>query len=94
VTSLVPLPPSRVQVRELPDWTIEYKVVRATGGFREVNAAEILHLRGDSDDGMLGCSLVDEAAKCSGCRCAPTRRPRGCSATARSPGPCSNRTSR
>jgi phage portal protein BeeE len=26
VTSLVPLPPSRVQVRERPDWTIEYKV--------------------------------------------------------------------
>lgn len=66
VTSLVPLPPSRVQVRERPDWTIEYKIKGVTGGFREVPAAEILHLRGDSDDGMMGCSLVDEAAEVLG----------------------------
>jgi HK97 family phage portal protein len=66
VTSLVPLPPSRVQVRERPDWTLEYKVKGPTGGFREVPASEILHLRGDSDDGLLGCSLVDEAAEVLG----------------------------
>lgn len=66
VTSLVPLPPSRVQVRELPDWTVEYKVRTGSGGFRQVAPAEILHLRGDSDDGLLGCSLVDEAAEVLG----------------------------
>lgn len=66
VTSLVPLPPSRVQVRERPDWTIEYKVRGSNGGYREVKSEEILHLRGDGDDGMLGCSLVDEAAEVLG----------------------------
>jgi HK97 family phage portal protein len=66
VTSLIPLPPHRVQVRERADWTLEYKVSSPGGGQREVPPAEILHLRGSMDDGTRGCSLIDEAAEVLG----------------------------
>jgi phage portal protein BeeE len=93
VTSLVPLPPSRVQVRERPDWTIEYKVRGRGRGFREVTAARYCTFAATATTACSAARWSTRRPKCWGCRCAPTRRPRGCSATARSPGPCSNRTS-
>ncbi|MES2135692.1 MAG: phage portal protein [Pseudomonadota bacterium] len=66
VTSLMPLAASQVTVKQRADWTLEYRVRPPNGVFREVPADQILHLRGDSDDGISGCSLIDEAGEVLG----------------------------
>lgn len=61
VIGLLPICPTKVAVKQRDDGTIEYKVRAKAGGSREIAAIDVLHLRGDSDDGILGVSLVDEA---------------------------------
>ncbi len=63
IIHLVPLPSSRVIVRQLPDWSLEYSVTLPNGSVRKFPATDIFHLRGMSDDGFNGMSLVKAAAE-------------------------------
>lgn len=63
IIRLVPLKSSRVSVKQLPDWSLEYSVTLPQGGVRKFPASDIFHLRGMSDDGIRGISLVKAAAE-------------------------------
>lgn len=60
--SLVPLHPNRVSVEQLPDFSLRYTVTGRNNTVRVYGAADILHLRGHSDDGVTGWSPVRQAA--------------------------------
>ena len=62
ITSLVPICPTKVKVEQRDDWSVIYKVSNKAGGERTVKAEDMFHLYGDSDDGVSGVALVDEAA--------------------------------
>jgi len=64
ITGLIPVHPDRVPKRE--NWDDPYKVRSRDGGERIVAPDDIFHLYGDSDDGLNGISLVDEAAEALG----------------------------
>ncbi|ASP29677.1 phage portal protein [Qipengyuania flava] len=64
ITGLVPIHPSKVQKRE--NWGDPYKVSNSSGGTRVIAPENMFHLMGDSDDGLNGISLLDEAADALG----------------------------
>lgn len=64
ITGLLPVHPSKVRSREEGDEP--FRVSAKNGGDRTVQAVDMLHLYGDSDDGVNGISLVDEAADALG----------------------------
>jgi HK97 family phage portal protein len=64
ITGLLPIHPDRVHKRE--DWDSPYRVRNKNGGDRPIDPADMFHLYGDSDDGLNGISLVDEAADALG----------------------------
>jgi HK97 family phage portal protein len=66
ITGLLPLHPSTVRVEKRADWTVLYHVTNPQGGERTYRPEDIFHLYGDSDDGLIGISLVDEAADALG----------------------------
>lgn len=63
---LVPLPKGRVSVKQNDDWSVEYHYQPSKGAKRIFTAEEILHLRGLSDDGLRGLSLVRQSAEAIG----------------------------
>ncbi|MAG25016.1 phage portal protein [Candidatus Pacearchaeota archaeon] len=64
ITGLMPIHPSKVQKRE--NWGDPYKVNNSNGGTRVIAPENMFHLMGDSDDGLNGISLLDEAADALG----------------------------
>lgn len=62
ITGLVPLCPTQVKVEQKDDWSIVYRVKNKAGGERFVQASDMFHLYGDSEDGFSGVALIDEAA--------------------------------
>lgn len=63
VVALQPIHPHRVSVRQLPDFSLEYQVSRPNGVSVTIGSRDILHLRGPSEDGILGLSRVKQAAE-------------------------------
>lgn len=66
VIRLVPLPPGSVTVKQNEDWSVEYLYQPPKGARKVFKADEILHLRGLSEDGLRGMSLVRQAAEAIG----------------------------
>lgn len=67
IVGLRPIHPDKVKVEQRDDWTVEYRVSpKEGGGERVVQASEMFHLYGDSDNGFSGISLLDEAADALG----------------------------
>lgn len=67
IVQLVPLPPDRVEVKQRPDWALEYHYRRPAGGTRVLQQRDVFHLRyGLSEDGLTGLSLVKQAAEAIG----------------------------
>ena len=64
ITGLLPVHPRRVKKRE--NWGDPYRVTNKIGGETTVQSADMLHIMGDSDDGLNGISLVDEAGDALG----------------------------
>jgi HK97 family phage portal protein len=64
ITGLLPVHPNKVRRRE--DWDDLYVVSSKGGGTRDIKPEDMLHLYGDSDDGLNGISLIDEAADALG----------------------------
>lgn len=62
VRELIPLETSRVTVRQLANWDIEYDV----RGDKVRKASEILHVRGFTLDGLKGVSILKYAAETLG----------------------------
>jgi HK97 family phage portal protein len=56
--ALIPLHPDRVEVDQLTDYSIEYRVSLKDGSQRKFKQAEIFHLRGMSLDGVKGLSVL------------------------------------
>lgn len=63
ITGLLPIHPSKVRPRE--DWNDPY-TINAGSGTRTIAPENMFHLMGDSDDGLNGISLIDEAADALG----------------------------
>lgn len=63
---LVALPKGTVTIKQNTDWTVEYHYQPARGQKQVYGASDILHLRGLSDDGLRGMSLVRQAAEAIG----------------------------
>jgi HK97 family phage portal protein len=57
-----PIEPARVTVDQRPDFSLFYRVSRKDGSYVELEARDVLHLRGVSDDGITGVSRVRLAA--------------------------------
>jgi HK97 family phage portal protein len=66
IKGLIPIHPDLMTVTLNDDWTVTYKYQPKTGGARYFKAAEILHLRGISLDGLNGFSLVKQACDAIG----------------------------
>lgn len=62
VIRLVPLDPRQVMPRQRSDWSVEYVYTPARGGERVLPPADVLHVYADSDDGIVGTSMVKVAA--------------------------------
>jgi len=58
---LIPLHPNRVEVRQLGDGGLEYRVRSAQGTTQVLDASQIFHLRDLSLDGVLGLSRIEQA---------------------------------
>jgi len=58
VLALIPLHPDRVEVEQLDDYSISYRVSIKGGLYRTFKQAEIFHLRGMSLDGVKGLSVL------------------------------------
>lgn len=56
--ALLPVLPAWVQFRQEPDWSLRYKVAIPGGSTMELGAADVLHLRGPSWDGVGGLEVV------------------------------------
>lgn len=63
VVQLVPLDPDRVTPKQLDDWSVVYDYQPPSGARRRYMQSDILHLRGMSLDGLLGLSVVKQAAE-------------------------------
>lgn len=63
VVALNPVHPSRVTVSQNSDFSLRYRIGQADGRFVDVDAANVLHVRGPSDDGVTGLSRVKLAAE-------------------------------
>ncbi|HYF88984.1 phage portal protein [Azospirillum sp.] len=66
IVRLFPLEPSRVEVRQNDDWSVEYRYTRRDGGVMTIPAAEMFHLRDVSLDGLEGVSRVKLAREAIG----------------------------
>lgn len=66
VIGLVPLDPSQVTVELTSDFKVRYKFKHPNRGERDLDPADVFHLRGLSMDGLRGVSLVHQAAEAIG----------------------------
>lgn len=64
ITGMLPIHPTKVRSRD--NWNDPYRVVGANGGDRIIQPEDMFHVMGDSDDGLNGISLIDEAADALG----------------------------
>lgn len=64
-SELLPLHPDRVTVKQRPDMSLVYEV-RSADGVRELQAEDVLHLRGLSSDGISGRSVLEDARESIG----------------------------
>lgn len=62
VIALNPIHPSKVKVEQNNDFSLSYRVSLPGGGYVVLTSRDILHLRGDSEDGISGVSPVKLAA--------------------------------
>lgn len=62
VVAINPIPPGRVTVRQMPDWSLRYRVATLDGRSNEYGARDVLHLRAMSLNGEVGLSRVSKAA--------------------------------
>jgi HK97 family phage portal protein len=62
VIALNPIEPERVTVDQRPDFSLFYRVNRKDATYVELEARDVLHLRGVSNDGITGVSRVRLAA--------------------------------
>lgn len=62
ISSLIPMPPERVKIKQRADFVIEYHVTNPQGGEIVMQADEVMHVRGLSLDGVSGLSRVQQAA--------------------------------
>lgn len=73
VEKLIPVHPSRVQVEEVDDDTLRYRITERNGSQKVYNDDEIFHLRGLSLDGITGVSVVTYARESFGLTLAAER---------------------
>lgn len=66
ITGLRPIHPCKVRIEQRADWSVIYHVQDGNAGERPVQAGDMFHLYGDSDNGYSGISLLDEAADALG----------------------------
>lgn len=66
IRELIPIAPQNVQVRQLPDLTIEYRVSFVSGEQRILKADEIWHLKGASWNSWMGLDAVQLAREAIG----------------------------
>ena len=66
VRSLIPIEPGSVEVRQRDDFSTYYRVSNKNGGRADVEAGDMLHLMGPSEDGLKGLALVDFAGEVLG----------------------------
>ena len=67
IIQLVPLDPSRVEVKQRSDWSLEYHLRDKDGGTRVLPQRDVFHLRnGMTEDGITGLSLVKQSAEAIG----------------------------
>lgn len=71
--ALIPLNPSRIEVRQKPDLKVEYIYQRENGSRVVLRQDEVLHLRGLTRDGLGGISRVKIAAEAIGIAVAAER---------------------
>lgn len=62
VIRLVPLDPTLVRPRQRNDWSVEYVYTPTGGGERILAPSDVLHVYADSEDGIVGTSMVKVAA--------------------------------
>jgi len=62
IMHLVPLNPELVEPRQRKDWSVEYVYRPASGGERVLEPSDVLHVYADSEDGIVGTSMVKVAA--------------------------------
>jgi len=66
VLELIPLEPKTVAVKQLPNFTLEYRVTALDGSVRLVPAKDIWHIRGPSWNGWQGLDAVKLAREAIG----------------------------
>lgn len=64
--ALIPIAADHMKVSQRDDWSIKYEMRNKSGGYREIDAADMLHIRGPSEDGFRGLALTDYAAEVLG----------------------------
>lgn len=64
--ALIPIADADMKVELLADWSIRYQIRNKAGGYRDVPASDVLHIRGPSDDGIKGLALLDYAGEVLG----------------------------
>jgi HK97 family phage portal protein len=62
VSALIPLHPDKVRVEQGSDWSLIYRVSRKDGSEMLLDQRDVFHLRGDSDDGLIGDDPIKECA--------------------------------
>lgn len=63
VQEVRPINPDRVKVSRLPNYRLRYDVTQPDGSNLPLNQDEVFHLRGYSDDGITGLSVIQEYAR-------------------------------
>lgn len=63
VQELRPINPDRVKVSRLPNQRLRYDVTQPDGSNQPLNQDEMFHLRGYSDDGVVGLSVIQVFAR-------------------------------
>ncbi|MEL7556598.1 MAG: phage portal protein [bacterium] len=66
IDDIIPLDPDRMQVEQLPDYSLKYTYSRKDGSLKVFLQDEILHIRGLSTDGVKGRSVISDARELFG----------------------------
>jgi HK97 family phage portal protein len=64
--ALIPIAAADMKVEQRDDWSLRYQIRNKAGGYRDVPQADILHIRGPSEDGIKGLALTDYASEVLG----------------------------
>ncbi len=73
VDQLIPIHPDRVQVERIPNGKLRYRITQPSGSPEVVNDEDMFHLRGPSDDGISGQSVITYARESLGLTLAAER---------------------